>query len=691
MSTTSSLEHDLDELAQSATSDSGDRSAHSATVIDQVHAWLKREKTRHQTRKAKRQEARAAQHARRGSDVSDDGPDLERLEQILKESFPFTRHYRRDSSSVKRPSIRRLLHRASPSIHPSSDTDYFDGEPAVPKVEAWLDNTQVHRRFDAVSTNDLTVLESRSSEQAWAAFKYEIVRLTHTLRLKGWRRVPMERSGEIEVKRLSGALTNAVYVVTPPEVAAHEMGEDGKLVPRRCPRKLLLRIYGPQVEHLIDRDAELEILKRLARKKIGPRLLGTFTNGRFEEYLHALPLTPKELRTPLVSEQIAKRMRELHEGIDLLDEERDKGPFVWHNWDKWLKRVGEVVTWLDSQNQSSGGYVCGTTWAVFLETVKKYRVWLLEQSGGQAQLREEMIFSHNDTQYGNILRITPSGTSPLLLPANSHKQLVVIDFEYASQNTPGLEFANHFTEWCYDYHDEKYSWRCNAAMYPDTADQTRFMRAYVRHRPELEMPTPRMTPMETVAESPGSPQQGLDKQTAGFSSPGVSMSGDGRKQSLSTFLLDARAPTSGLSSVQTPLTLSTPKASEDLSQDFDAEEQAQVAKLIRDTRLWRTANSAQWVAWGIVQARVPGMPEAREPEAQNEVADTAQDAAQIEARQQAGEKPGTTDEDDEGAFDYLAYARDRAMFFWGDIVKMGFMALEDLPADVQRDIKVLDY
>jgi choline kinase len=34
--------------------------------------------------------------------------------------------------------------------------------------------------------------------------------------------------------------------------------------------------------------------------------------------------------------------------------------------------------------------------------------------------------------------------SPLLSAANEHKQLVVIDFEYANANVPGLEFANHF-------------------------------------------------------------------------------------------------------------------------------------------------------------------------------------------------------------------------------------------------------
>jgi hypothetical protein len=57
-------------------------------------------------------------------------------------------------------------------------------------------------------------------------------------------------------------------------------------------------------------------------------------------------------------------------------------------------------------------------------------------------LRANIII--RQTQYGNILRMVPEGESPLLLPANQHKQLVVIDFEYANANLPGLEFANHF-------------------------------------------------------------------------------------------------------------------------------------------------------------------------------------------------------------------------------------------------------
>lgn len=45
--------------------------------------------------------------------------------------------------------------------------------------------------------------------------------------------------------------------------------------------------------------------------------------------------------------------------------------------------------------------------------------------------------------------MVPEGESPLLLPANKHKQLVVIDFEYANANLPGLEFANHFVSLSY--------------------------------------------------------------------------------------------------------------------------------------------------------------------------------------------------------------------------------------------------
>lgn len=183
--------------------------------------------------------------------------------------------------------------------------------------------------------------------------------------------------------------------------------------------KLLLRIYGLQADHLIDRESELQILTRLARKRIGPRLLGTFKNGRFEEFLNAKPLTAKELRNLDTSKQIAKRMRELHEGIDLLKHEREAGPFVWQNWDKWVDRCEQVVTWLDKQileskrdpTQSAAdkwknrGFVCGVEWPIFRQTIEKYRKWLEDQYGGLDKINERMVFAHNDASSSTLILI----------------------------------------------------------------------------------------------------------------------------------------------------------------------------------------------------------------------------------------------------------------------------------------------
>ena len=173
---------------------------------------------------------------------------------------------------------------------------------------------------------------------------------------------------------------------------------------------MLLRIYGRQVEHLIDRETELQILKRLARKRIGPRLLGTFTNGRFEQFFNARTLTASDLRNPETSKQIAKRMRELHDGIELLDEERAAGPFIWQNWDKWVQRCEEIVTWLDEQirehertkplsspeSWKTRGLVCGVAWPFFRQTVKRYRKWLEGQYRDPSRIKKDLVFAHND-------------------------------------------------------------------------------------------------------------------------------------------------------------------------------------------------------------------------------------------------------------------------------------------------------
>lgn len=408
-------------------------------LLSQVVTWLQEEKAKRGLNQPKATVNAAGGDSERpttpaeprpGSEIQrpDEGLALDKLEHILASfmisgSNPVTGLGHRGSVAGRRKgSVTRKSKRGLTAA--SSDTEYQDGDLLVPNVEAVLDNSKIVNNPFAQTDNDITTVKSKDKDQ-WNTFKCEVVRLTHTLRLKGWRRVPMERGADIDVQRLSGALTNAVYVVSPPknlpEPAATSDSATTSTAPagkRRPPAKLLLRIYGPQVEHLIDREGELAILRRLARKRIGPRLLGTFSNGRFEEFFHARTLTPEDLRVPETSKQIAKRMRELHDGIELLEEERDAGPFVWRNWDKWVNRCEQVITWLDKQilqQQKEGvqpkyakrwmqrGFVCGVEWPVFRRTVEKYRKQIEKTHGGKSGVREQLVFAHNDVSLFKVV------------------------------------------------------------------------------------------------------------------------------------------------------------------------------------------------------------------------------------------------------------------------------------------------
>ena len=133
----------------------------------------------------------------------------------------------------------------------------------------------------------------------------------------------------------------------------------------------------------------------------------------------------------------------------------------------------------------------------------------------------------------------------------------------------------------------------------------------------------------------------------------------------------------------------------------------EVHRLTHETRLWRIANSAQWVAWGVVQAKVSGMDEALSCEktpTQSPPAGSSTDPFSLDA---AAEKLDPLDkrpeglvaealaeghelpheEDDEEEFDYLGYAQERAMFFWGDCLGMGFVREEDLPREMLGKVK----
>ncbi|OLL23305.1 putative choline kinase [Neolecta irregularis DAH-3] len=285
------------------------------------------------------------------------------------------------------------------------------------------------------------------------------------LGIRSWRSMPLSLSCDLSLTRISGALTNAVYLVSPPCSTTA--------------KKILLRVYGPHVSHLIDRRLELQTIQKLSSHHIGPRLLGTFSNGRFEQWLESSALTREEIRDPITSRCIARRMRKLHETI-ILSQAEKQSILVWEYWDKWVIIARQVI---QRRQKKKCRKVPGldepafidANWALFEKGVQSYREWLLALP---RDYLDDVVFAHNDTQYGNILRLkVPSDRH--LKP--SHRELVVIDFEYAGPNPRAFDLANHFCEWMANYHDTVAPHILDPASYPKPDDISRFLNEYLEH------------------------------------------------------------------------------------------------------------------------------------------------------------------------------------------------------------------
>lgn len=245
---------------------------HSSHIISQVVDWLHHEKAKKATRDSKRQPQQSKtpstagtqrsslddiqsdellrhdrERRRTSSGASDESIDLERLERILAgagfgDDAKPTEDDRKGPYLSRHSFTKHRLLRKSSTVA-SSDTDYQDGDAVVPSAEVVLDNSKTLGYSGGEAEPQTRLMESNKralkEKEAWIRFKNEIVRLAHTLRLKGWRRVPLDRGGDIDVERLSGAMTNAVYVVSPPkhlpQALSDQHGSETSSIPGRLP------------------------------------------------------------------------------------------------------------------------------------------------------------------------------------------------------------------------------------------------------------------------------------------------------------------------------------------------------------------------------------------------------------------------------------------------------------------------
>ncbi|KAG0021512.1 hypothetical protein BGZ80_002251 [Entomortierella chlamydospora] len=293
-----------------------------------------------------------------------------------------------------------------------------------------------------------------------------VLELLHLMNIQDWTDVIDHHS--LELFRISGALTNCIFLVTgPPRVVPAvttsstflDKDSDEPVLTTK-PRKVLLRVYGVGLEALISRNEELYWLRNLSTMEIGPSLLGIFKNGRFEEYVDSTTLTKEDIRNPRTSRHIAHRMCELHNIVNVFPPPEGTIPKSQANIIKWIPLAREAIEKICAEDPAKRAIINEFDFEKLLREFDEIQLEL-------ATVHSPLVFAHNDTQYGNILKTN-----------DESGELVVIDFEYAGYNTRGFDIGNHFCEWTADYHSERPS-VLHPERYPTKAEQFNFLEAYM--------------------------------------------------------------------------------------------------------------------------------------------------------------------------------------------------------------------
>ncbi|KAL9234148.1 hypothetical protein vseg_009049 [Gypsophila vaccaria] len=244
----------------------------------------------------------------------------------------------------------------------------------------------------------------------------------------------VENPNEIQVKALSGAMTNEVFQIIWPTVKVDHH------------RRVLVRIYGDGVDIFFNRDDEIRTFECLSHHGHGPRLLGRFSDGRVEEFIHARTLSAEDLRDPEISALIAAKMKEFH-GLNMPG---TKTAVLWSRSRRFLRKAKNLCSPADVKEFG-------------LESLDA-EIQLLEKELTRDD--QEIGFCHNDLQYGNIMMDEEA------------KSITLIDYEYSSYNPIAYDLANHFCEMAANYHSDT-PHILDYTKYPDEDERRRFVQAYL--------------------------------------------------------------------------------------------------------------------------------------------------------------------------------------------------------------------
>ena len=185
--------------------------------------------------------------------------------------------------------------------------------------------------------------------------------------------------------------------------------------------RILFRIFGRNTELLVDREAEIETMRKLSREGLAPPVYATFKNGLVYGFVPGSVLDVESVRTPEIGELIASRCAELH---CLPCPENSAGPVCIVKTTDWISKLPEGL-----EDQAKAARLSQfPSKDQLLADMAEFKV-ILEA------LKSPIVFAHNDLLLKNIIL------------DESHRAVHFIDFEYGGPNYQAVELGNHFDEW----------------------------------------------------------------------------------------------------------------------------------------------------------------------------------------------------------------------------------------------------
>uniref|UniRef100_A0A182JSB7 Choline kinase N-terminal domain-containing protein n=1 Tax=Anopheles christyi TaxID=43041 RepID=A0A182JSB7_9DIPT len=253
---------------------------------------------------------------------------------------------------------------------------------------------------------------------------------------------------ELQLKRISGGLSNFLYYVSLPEhhyygsnnnnnnngKKSHPNSRRGSFATEHTvtktatkarngskrarkdscvnllePKEVLLRIYGQtHGEHALETMlTESVVFTLLSERKLGPKLHGIFPGGRIEQYIPARALLTAELSDAKISLKVAEKMAAIHSMDIPVSKEPD---WIWNTMNRWLKGVAGTLQTMERDRANGNGKKGGTGDESIQPGEDGSIITEMDLAGEVEWLRSviesedfPVVFCHNDLQEGNIL------------------------------------------------------------------------------------------------------------------------------------------------------------------------------------------------------------------------------------------------------------------------------------------------